>query len=577
MGAARAGEDSPTGGDGGVLDEHRLQRLIDVGRVLVSELDLELVLNRVLEVARELTGARYAALGVLDERREALERFLTLGIDEDTHAAIGSLPRGRGVLGVLISDPKPLRLHDVGEHPRSYGFPPAHPPMGSFLGVPILIRGDAYGNLYLTEKEGGQFTEADEQSVVILSDWAAIAIDNARLYKKVWDRREELERAIRGLEATTEIARALGGETELDRVLELIAKRGRALVDARSLLILLEEGEQLVIAATAGEAAGEARGTHLPIEFSGDALRSGRAERLADMSSRPGFSPQKLGVGAKSALMVPMLFRGRALGVLAAFDRMVGGSEFKREDEDLMLSFAASAATAVHTAQSVAAERLRESIAASEEERRRWARELHDETLQALGGLRVVLSTALKRGSPEGLAAAVRDVVDQIGFEIESLRNLITELRPAALDEIGLRPAIETLAERVGHSGAFSVKTQFALGQEGAGTRLGTELETTSYRLVQEALTNVAKHAQAKHVVVNVTTEDRRVEVSVRDDGIGFEPDKPRSGFGLAGMRERVALAGGTLEILSAPGSGTSIRASLPFAGDGRQGRAAGP
>src|SRR5947207_14055179 len=160
-------------------------------------------------------------------------------MDDEARAAIGDLPRGRGVLGVLISDPKPLRLHDVGEHPRSYGYPPAHPPMKSFLVVPILIRGEAYGNLYLTEKEGEQFTAADEQSAVILADWAAIAIDNDRLYKRVWDRCEELERAIRGLEATTEIARALGGETELDRVLELIAKRGRALVDARSLLILL--------------------------------------------------------------------------------------------------------------------------------------------------------------------------------------------------------------------------------------------------------------------------------------------------------------------------------------------------
>jgi signal transduction histidine kinase len=553
----------------GVLDEHRLQRLIDVGRVLVSELNLEVVLNRVLDVARELTGARYAAVGILDERRETLERFLTLGIDEEVRAAIGDLPRGRGVLGILISEPKPLRLHDVGEHPRSYGFPPAHPPMRSFLGVPILIRGEAYGNLYLTEKEGGDFTQADEQSAVILADWAAIAIDNARLYKTVWDRREELERAVRGLEATTEIARALGGETELDRVLELIAKRGRALVDARSLLILLEDGERLLIAATAGEAAGKARRKHLPIELAGDVLRSGRAERLADVSSRSGLAPSELGVSAKSALMVPMLFRGRAVGVLAVFDRMIEGPEFKPEDEDMMLSFAASAATAVHTAQSVAAERLRESMAASEEERRRWARELHDETLQALGGLRVVLSSALQRGSPEGLAAAVRDAVDQMSSEIESLRNLITELRPAALDEIGLQPAIESLAERVGASAAISVKTELDLGEEGADARLGSELETTIYRLVQEALTNVAKHAQAKHVSVEVTRRGGQAEVFVRDDGIGFDPDHSHRGFGLAGMRERAALAGGTLKVESALGSGTTIRASLPFVSRG--------
>jgi signal transduction histidine kinase len=206
-------------------------------------------------------------------------------------------------------------------------------------------------------------------------------------------------------------------------------------------------------------------------------------------------------------------------------------------------------------------------MAASEEERRRWARELHDETLQALGGLRVVLSAALRRGSPDGLAAAVRDAVDQMSSEIENLRNLITELRPAALDEIGLQPALESLVARVADAEGLSIKTQFDLGgAHSAGVRLVTELETTIYRLVQEALTNAAKHGQANQVAVTVTKDGGRIEVVVRDDGSGFEPQQPRSGFGLAGMRERVALAGGTLEVLSAPGNGTTIRASLPFA-----------
>ena len=162
------------------LDEHRLARLIDAGRGLLSELDLETVLDRLLQTAADLTGARYVALGVLDEGRRELARFLTRGIDEDTHRAIGDLPRGRGLLGVLIDDPRPLRLDDVGDHPRSYGFPPGHPPMRSFLGVPILIRGEAWGNLYLTEKAGGEpFAPEDEEAVVVLADWAAIAIENA--------------------------------------------------------------------------------------------------------------------------------------------------------------------------------------------------------------------------------------------------------------------------------------------------------------------------------------------------------------------------------------------------------------
>ena len=211
------------------------------------------MLQRLLEVARELTGARYAAIGVLDERRQALERFLTVGIDEDTHRQIGDLPRGRGVLGALISDPRPLRLADVSAHPRSYGFPLAHPPMTTFLGVPIVIEGEAWGNLYLTEKAGGEFTDEDEEAAVVLAGWAAIAIANARLYRAVSERRDELERAIRGLETTTEISRALGGVTDLDRVLELVVKRSRALIDARTAEIALLDGDEFVIAAVAGE------------------------------------------------------------------------------------------------------------------------------------------------------------------------------------------------------------------------------------------------------------------------------------------------------------------------------------
>ena len=191
--------------------------------------------SHLLETARDLTGARYAALGILDEGKRELERFLTIGVDDETRKVIGPLPRGHGVLGELIRNPEPLRLHDVTEHPRSYGFPAGHPPMTTFLGVPVAVRGEAYGNLYLTDKAGGEdFTEKDEELLVVLSEWAAVAIYNARLYESTEQRRRELERAVRGLEATATIARAVGFETELDRVLELIVKRGRAMSEARA-------------------------------------------------------------------------------------------------------------------------------------------------------------------------------------------------------------------------------------------------------------------------------------------------------------------------------------------------------
>ena len=419
-----------------VLDEHRLRRLIDAGRVLIAKLEVEAVLEQLLDVARDVTGAQYAAVGVLDQSRQALERFVTAGIDPETHRAIGDLPTGRGLLGLLIDDPRPLRLEHIGDHPHSYGFPSAHPAMETFLGVPVTVRDEVWGNLYLTEKEGGAaFTEADEESAIILADWAAIAIDNARLYASVEQRRDHLERAVRGLDTTVAIAQALGGETDLNRILELIVKRARALVGARAMVIMLEQEGELVVAAGAGELHDAVHGQRVPLEgtVSGRVFRSRRAERITEARSALTHSLQALHFDADDALLVPLVFRGRAVGVLAAYDRMDNEGAFDREHERLLESFAASAATAVATGKSVEEQRLRQSIEASEQERRRWARELHDETLQSLAGLRVGLSTAM-RGSEDDLRSAVETAVESVTEEIGNLRSLIVELRPAALD-----------------------------------------------------------------------------------------------------------------------------------------------
>jgi signal transduction histidine kinase len=537
------------------VDEHRLRRLVDVGRSLVTELDPEAVLQRLLEVARELTGAQYAAIGVLDERREALERFVTTGVDPETHRAIGDLPRGRGVLGVLISDPRPLRLADVSSHPQSYGFPLAHPRMTTFLGVPLKLEGEAWGNLYLTEKAGGgEFTADDEESAIVLADWASIAVSNARLYRTVRERRDELERTIRGLETTTEISLALGGVTDLDRVLELVVKRSRALLSARAAEIALLEGTEFVIAAAAGEGTDGLSGMRLPVEASlaSAALRTGRVQRFDEV---PPESFAARSIGARSAIVTPMSFRNRPVGFLIVFD----DRPFNEEAERLLQAFAASAATAVATAQNASEEALRRAIEASEAERTRWARELHDETLQQLAGLRVMLSSARRSGEAARVVEAIDGALEQITTAIGDLRSLITELRPAALDELGARPAIESLVARVARAADLDI----VLSYEGAG-RHAPEVESTLYRLVQEALTNVSKHAGASHVEVQVRDVDGELSLSVRDDGQGFEERASTSGFGLIGMRERLALVGGTLSIESRPGSGTLLRASIP-------------
>jgi two-component system, NarL family, sensor histidine kinase DevS len=532
-----------------VLDEPRLRRLIDVGRGLVAQLDLEAVLREVVEVARELTGARYAALGILDEDRRELERFIYVGIDEETRALIGDLPRGRGVLGELIRNPAPLRLREVDAHPRSYGFPPGHPPMHNFLGVPIVVRGQAYGNLYLTEKEGGEFDDADEEAATILAEWAAVTIFNVRLYSQSEEERGALERAVHGLEATTEIARAVGGEVDRSRVLETIAKRARALVGARSLLVLLRDGgPRLEVVAAAGECGHEPIGRFVTLEAetSEDALAALAA----------------IGLDARAALLAPLGFRGRSLGTIVALDRFEEGPNFYPEDARMLVAASASAATAVATVQSVTEERLRQNLMTAERERARWARELHDSVLQGLGSRRVLLSSALKRGDPEILADAVREALEAIGRDIDELRGLITELRPATLDQLGLRAALEDLADRVSHSAGLTLEVDLSIESE----RQDADLETTVYRLVQEALTNVIKHAGASNVTLQVVEHDGRLDVLVCDDGCGFDTEADRDGFGLDGMRERVELVGGELRIESKPGNGTRTMASIPVA-----------
>jgi signal transduction histidine kinase len=547
------------------LDEHALRRLLEVGQDLVAELDLPAVLDRVLAVARELTGARYAAIGILDSNRGELERFLVAGVDEKTHQAIGDLPRGQGILGELIRNPKPLRLADLSDHPRSYGFPPGHPPMTTFLGVPILIRGEAWGNLYLTEKDGGPFDAQDEQTLVVLADWAAVAISNARLYTDSEDQRNELQRAVRSLEATTTIAKALGGETDLDRLLDLIAKRARALVEARTVLILLVEGQELAHAAGAGETPSSGRDVRIPIDDSvpGAVLRSRKPERLADVRSRVRLSLGELPPDARTALLVPLVFRGQSHGLLIAFDRTTDGPEFTPEDERLLTAFAASAATAVATAKSVESQRLRDSLRAAEDERKHWARELHDETLQGLGALRVMLAAARKAVGPQ---AQLDQAISHVGDEIDKLQALIAQLRPAALDEIGLGPAIENLADRARDMHGLSVTLSIDLDYDRrrSDTRLDPDVESTLYRVVQEAINNAHKHASAPHVRVTVTQADGQVTAEIGDDGVGFEPDDVSRGYGLLGMSERLALVNGDLTVTSSPGNGTVVRATVP-------------
>jgi signal transduction histidine kinase len=370
--------------------QDRQRALVEAGITLVSELDLDVILQKLVKTAAELTDARYAALGVIARDGETLDRFLTHGLDDATREQIGDLPRGRGLLGVLIRDARPLRLHDISADPRSVGFPPGHPPMRSFLGVPIILRGSAFGNLYLTEKAGGEpFTAEDEELTTLFAAQAAVAIGNAR-----------------------------------------------------------------------------------------------RVERDA----------------------------------------------------------------------------LARAVAVQEGERRRLARELHDGTGQELTSILLGLSAVEHATSLDEARAAAASLRDLVVTTLQDVRQLAVDLRPKALDDFGLGPALVRLGQSVRETGKLDVQVGAHLGS----ARLSQETETAVYRIVQEALANILKHADAHHASIVATRRGGSVSIVVEDDGRGFDVAAPAEGMGLAGMRERVDLLDGILAIESAPGRGTTVVAELP-------------
>jgi two-component system, NarL family, sensor histidine kinase DevS len=539
-------------------NENRMRALVETGVAITSELSLDALLQRLVEASAELTGARYAALGVIDRSGSELERFLTTGIDLETQATIGEPPRGRGILGVLISEDAPLRLHNLTEDRRAVGFPPNHPPMRTFLGVPIHLRGVAYGNLYLTEKAGAEdFNDEDQELVELLASQAAVAIENARLYEAAtgWSRQ---------LESLNEVGNALATETDLDRLLDLVTRRLRELLEARLVTVLLPSGDdELRLAAVAGDRA-ELAGSTITrsTSKSGRVLERRRSERSDSVFEDPDVDQEPIRLlGARTGLWVPLLVRGRAIGVLAAHDKL--GTEGRFTDTDLRLTetFAARAALAVDLSERIASDSLRRVVEAQELERRRLARELHDETGQALTSILLGLKALEERTDDPDSRAATGELRELVVSTLQDVRRLAVELRPSALDDFGLVAALERLAASFAEQTGIAVDFQTALADE----RLPEEVETALYRIVQESLTNVVKHARARRVSILLARQNGAVKAVVEDDGRGFDPaGESDDGFGLVGMRERLALLGGRLEVESGRDGGTTIAAEVP-------------
>ena len=534
----------------------RLRSLIDAGIALNSELSLDALLQRLVDVGAELTGARYAALGVVDPAGHGLERFLTSGIDRETYEAIGDVPHGRGILGVLIREAKPLRLHDISQDPRSVGFPPNHPHMRTFLGVPVVLRGVAYGNLYLAEKVGGaDFSAEDEELTQLLAAQAAVAIENARLY-------ESSTRWLRQLEGLNEIGNALASEIELQPLLDLVARRMRELVEARLVLIALPDAQgSLAVTAAAG------RDDLVGMQFAlhttkmGRVLDRGHTERVDAVVDDPEVDQRVAReLGITSAMYLPLAVRGKPIGVVAVHDKLAADPRFDEEDVRLAESLVARASIAVDLSERVSRQALRRVVEAQELERARLARELHDETGQALTSILLGLKHLDDVVETDDARKATASIRELVASTLQDVRRLAVELRPSALDDFGLVPAVERLASNLSEQSELVVDLEARLGDR----RLPPEAETALYRIVQEALTNVLKHASAHRVSITLVRKEGSAVVVVEDDGEGFRPDEVREGaLGFVGMRERVELVGGRLTVESSPGVGTTLVAEV--------------
>ena len=527
--------------------------LLEVGLTLASELSLPMVLQRIVDLAAQVTDARYGALGVIGDGGELVE-FITTGLSAKQRRAIGSLPRGRGILGLLIREPRSIRIEKIGDHPKSVGFPAHHPPMGSFLGAPVKAMGKVFGNIYLTEKRSApEFSEQDEESLVVLATQAGVAIANATLYAQTHQRERWLD-ALRAI--TSDI---LAG-SDADSLLAGIAEHARDLAGADSASILTTSSTpgQLVVAAAVGAHAGQVRGQMVPAakSISGEVMESGRP-LVTKAAAADGHAYQpiiRLGrVGP--AIFVPLRVRGRATGTLMVAN-LVGGRHFNEETIRLVETFADQASVAIEYARAQTDLRRLELM----EERERIAKELHDGIIQSLFAVGMNLqSTALMSGSPE-TSRRVDKAVDELDRVIRDLRNYIFGLRPGILADRQLNQALEAIGEEVGST----LQIPIAVEVDGA---VSAALSSRSHEIVQltrEALSNVTRHAQAQRAAVRLTRQGANAVLTIEDEGVGFDPREASSGSGLRNMRERAAAIGATLHISSATGKGTKLRFTFP-------------
>jgi signal transduction histidine kinase len=515
-----------------VATRDRVHALLEAIVSIGSDLDLETVLRSIVEAATTLVEARYGALGVIGED-DRLVQFITAGVTQEQIDALEHWPHGLGILGLLIKDPRPIRLGDLSEHPESYGFPPNHPPMRRFLGVPIRVREEVFGNLYLTEKAGGEeFDDDDENVVSALATAAGVAIENARLY-------QDARRRERWLQASAEVSTALLSGTGTGEVLDLVVRRAREICDAGVAMVALagESPDELVVRAADGRDADSLLGMSAP--FAVPVYRGGESSAL----------PRVEGVSSSPVLVVPLGVESAAWGAVAVAGVTV--EPVRR----LLETFAAQAAIALELAERRRdAERL-----VVLEDRDRIAKDLHDTVIQRLFAIAMTLMSAIKITQKRDVAVRVQRAVDDLDDTIRQIRSTVFALQTPVEDEPALRSRLLAVVEEATRSLGFA-----------PGVRLDGLLETTVDDatgeqltvVLREVLSNVARHAHASRVDVNVAAGDDLV-LQVADDGVGIPATGRRSG--LANMASRAERLGGRFSVGRGEEGGTTVEWRVPL------------
>ena len=528
--------------------QSRMRDLIRINNELTSNLDLPNVLRRIVEIGKELLNARYAAMGVIgDERR--LEQFIHVGMEPEVYEQISHLPEGKGLLGALIDDPQPVRLETIASDARSSGFPAHHPPMDSFLGVPIRVRDEVYGNLYLTDSVNGAFSSDDEELAEALAATAGIAIENARLF-------DDSAYRARWSSALAETARRLMQDDDDDQ-LGVIVKEVRELAgaDLVSIALISDSGDEIVVDRASGVGADELTSRSFPLSdtFAGKVI-AGREPVMLDDHER--FEPSGLAYEALlgPSMVIPFGRTDRPTGVLIV-TRSKGQMAFSRKDLDLGVSFASHIGVAVDRAES---QRTRRRVALLED-RSRIARDLHDHVIQRL------FATGL---SLQGTAAALGgEAAERIAAQVEEIDGAIAQIRQSIFamrrdpesTTVSVRARILEIVDRV--SGQLESKPRVTFSGPVDLMASGNMTDDVA-AVVTEALANAVRHAHATKVEVSVTAASGEVSIEVTDNGVG--PGDSPTLSGLDNLRHRAESRGGTFAIHQASGGGTRLAWSVP-------------